>query len=77
MGVAHAHAVAALPRPRVLELCMVQGPLQWGILRDPPAIEDGHLVLPDGPGWGVELADDLEARFPYLEGDYSVPLAVP
>ena len=74
LGVAHAHAVAALPRPRVLELCMVQGPLQWGILRDPPAIEDGHLVLPKGPGWGVELADDLETRFPYLDGDYTAPL---
>ena len=32
MAVAHAHLVAALPHPRVLELCMIQGPLQWGIL---------------------------------------------
>ena len=77
LAVAHAHAVAALPRPRVLELCMVQGPLQWGILRNPPAIEDGHLILPAGPGWGVELAGGLEARFPYLDGDYSVPLDGP
>lgn len=77
MAVAHAHAVAALPRPRVLELCMVQGPLQWGILREPPAIEDGHLALPAGPGWGVELADGLEERFPYLDGHYSVPLDGP
>lgn len=74
MGVAHAHAVAALPQPRVLELCMVQGPLQWEILRNPPAIADGHLVLPDGAGWGVDLADELGSRFPYIAGDYAAPL---
>ena len=74
LGIGHAHLVAALPHPRVLELCMVQGPLQWEILSEPPAIEDGHLVLPAGPGWGVELGDDLEARFPYAEGAYTAPL---
>ena len=32
MAMANAHLVAALPNPRVLEVCMIQGPLQWGIL---------------------------------------------
>ena len=72
MATEHAHYVAALPNPRVLELCMIQGPLQWAILADPPVIENGHLVLPDKPGLGVELAEDLEARFPYIEGNYAV-----
>jgi len=70
MAVAHAHLVAALPHPRVLELCMIQGPLQWGILAQPPVIEKGWLLLSDSPGFGVELAEDLEERFPYLEGAY-------
>jgi L-alanine-DL-glutamate epimerase-like enolase superfamily enzyme len=74
MTMANAHLVAALPDPKVLELCMIQGPLQWDILRDPPVIEDGHLVLPDAPGLGVNLSDDLEERFPYIEGHYAVPL---
>jgi len=72
MAMAHAHLVAALPNPRVLELCMIQGPLQWGILKQPPVIEKGWLVLPDKPGFGVELAEDLEERFPYIEGAYWV-----
>lgn len=72
MAVEHAHYVAALPNPRVLELCMIQGPLQWAVLRDRPAIEDGWLVLPDKPGLGVQLATDLEARFPYIEGHYAI-----
>lgn len=70
MCMENAHAVAALPNPRVLELCMIQGPLQWGILAAPPAIRDGWLELPDRPGLGVELGDKLSERFPYVEGDY-------
>jgi L-alanine-DL-glutamate epimerase-like enolase superfamily enzyme len=72
MAMANAHLVAALPNPRVLELCMIQGPLQWGILGEKPTIEDGWLVLPDKPGLGVELAENLEERFPYVEGHYAV-----
>ena len=77
MTMANASLVAALPAPKVLELCMVQGPLQWGILRQPPVIEDGHLILPDAPGFGVELADDLEQRFPYIEGSYATSVSRP
>ena len=72
MCVEHAHYVAALPNPRVVELCMIQGPLQWAILEEKPRIEDGYLILPDKPGLGVSLAADLEARFPYIEGHYGV-----
>ena len=72
MAMEHAHYVAALPNPRVLELCMIQGPLQWAILAEKPVIENGYLILPDKPGLGVALADDLEACFPYIEGHYAV-----
>ena len=72
MAMANAHLVAALPNPRVLELCMIQGPLQWAIVAEKPIIEDGWLILPDKPGLGVELAEDLEDRFPYIEGHYAI-----
>ncbi len=72
MATEHAHYVAALPNPRVLELCMIQGPLQWAILKDKPAIVDGYLLLPDKPGLGVTLDKDLEERFPYIEGNYGL-----
>ena len=35
-------------------------------------VYSGYLVLPDKPGLGVELAEDLEARFPYIEGHYAI-----
>jgi L-alanine-DL-glutamate epimerase-like enolase superfamily enzyme len=71
MAMANGHLVAALPNPRVLELCMIQGPLTWEILKEKPAIKDGYLIFPDAPGLGVELADNLEEKFPYIEGNYA------
>lgn len=72
MCVENAHAVAALPGDHVLELCMIQGPLQWGILAEPPIIRDGWLELPQRPGLGVQLAADVTQRFPYIEGEYAI-----
>jgi L-alanine-DL-glutamate epimerase-like enolase superfamily enzyme len=72
MCMENAHAVAALLNPRVLELCMIQGPLQWGIFRDLPTIRAGWLQLPERPGMGVQLAPDVERQFPYIEGDYLI-----
>ena len=72
MTMANVHAVSALPNPKVLELCMIQGPLQWQILKQTPAITDGWLEIPDKPGLGVEIAEGLEDRFPYIEGGYAI-----
>jgi len=72
MTMANAHFVSALPIPKVLELCMIQGPLQWDIIADKPKIENGWLIIPDKPGLGVELSENLEERFPYIEGNYGI-----
>ena len=72
MTMANAHYVAALPRPHSLELCIIQGPLQWAILAAPPRIADGKLEIPNQPGLGVDLSPNLAERFPYTEGHYAV-----
>lgn len=72
MAMAHAHTIAALPNSDILEVCMIQGPLQWGMLAEPPIIENGYLHLPDRPGLGVALAADAVERFPYIEGHYAL-----
>jgi len=69
LTLANAHFLAALPEEHVLELFIGQGPLQWDILKNPPASE-GSLPIPDAPGWGAELADDLETQFPYIPGPW-------
>jgi L-alanine-DL-glutamate epimerase-like enolase superfamily enzyme len=72
MTMANAHFVAAMPRPKYLELCMAQGPLQWGILANPPAIRDGYLEIPQAPGLGVDLAEGVAEKYPYIEGAYHI-----
>ncbi len=72
MAMANGHFVAALPNPKVLELCMIQGPLQWGILADPPSLDDGYLHLPDRPGLGVTLSPTAATDFPYIPGHYAI-----
>lgn len=72
MGMANAHVVAALPNAPMVEECMVQGPLKWGVIEGGSPVVDGTITLSDRPGLGVSLIDDLEERYPYVEGHYSV-----
>ena len=74
MLMANAHYVAALPRPYMCEICMIQGPLLMGMLKAAPTILAGVLELADVPGLGVDLADDLEATFPYISGTWALPV---
>ena len=72
LTMANAHLVAALPESKVLEVFTGQGPLQWEILKTKPVIRNGYMELAAASGWGVELAEDLEERFPYVEGPWGV-----
>jgi L-alanine-DL-glutamate epimerase-like enolase superfamily enzyme len=74
MALAHAQLLAIQPSPRPLELCMHQGPLQWGVLAAPPTIQNGWLALPERPGLGGDLADEVAAKFPYIEGHYAIEI---
>jgi galactonate dehydratase len=35
------------------------------IVKQTLQVEDGFLIIPDGPGIGIELAEDAAERFPY------------
>jgi len=72
MLMANAHAVAALPNASMVEECMVQGPFRWGIVRDGSRVRGGTVPVLASPGLGVDVIDDLEERYPYVEGHYSV-----
>jgi L-alanine-DL-glutamate epimerase-like enolase superfamily enzyme len=74
MTMANAHFVAATPNSQILEICQLQGPLQWEILAEKPAIVDGKLQLPEKAGLGVALAEGLADKFPYIEGHYAVEI---
>ncbi len=72
MGIANGHVVTSLPNSDILELCMIQGPLQWACIADPPQIRQGHLYFQDAPGLGVTLHPEAATRYPYIEGHYAI-----
>lgn len=70
---ANAHLVAGIPNRHMLELNMTYNPLKEGVFKEPLTVENGYMDLPDKPGFGVEVIDDLEKRFPWVPGSYMKP----
>ncbi len=66
------HLLKALPNAgKYLELS-IEGPdyypWQEGLfLGDPCRVEDGHVTVPDAPGWGVEVNPDWLSRARWRE----------
>ena len=50
-----AHFCAAVPNFRVMEIDIDSVAWRDELFLNAPAIEDGELILPSGPGWGVEV----------------------
>jgi hypothetical protein len=46
-------------------------PLASEILKDPFEIDRGDLIVPKGPGWGVEVDEAVIARYPWIPGPWS------
>ena len=60
--VAHLHVCAAyaiIPYAQEynIEPCSIRD--EWPILKQPLQVQDGYLAVPDGPGLGVELDEDV------------------
>ena len=49
-----AHFCATIPNFRIMEIDIDDVPWKDEVV-SPPTIENGHLVMPDGPGWGVNV----------------------
>jgi L-alanine-DL-glutamate epimerase-like enolase superfamily enzyme len=72
------HLLAAIPNAgQYLELS-IEGtdyyPWQVGLFRgDPFAVTDGHVRVPDQPGWRVEIEPEWLARATYLASSLDDP----
>jgi galactonate dehydratase len=67
---ANASLVASIPNREYCELNQTTNPLKEEIFKEPLTVVKGTMTLPDKPGFGVELIDDLAKRFPYEPGSY-------
>ncbi len=59
-----AHLCAAIPNFHVMEIDIEDVPWKDDVVSRPPGIEDGELVIPAGPGWGVEINEDVIRAHP-------------
>jgi galactonate dehydratase len=50
------HLCAVLPNMKIMEIDIDDVPWKDEIAA-PPRIEQGHLILPEGPGWGIEVSE--------------------
>src|SRR5262245_271763 len=57
------HFVAALPNSHYFEYCVEQGALRQTLTKQKFAVVDGDISVPEEPGLGVELNEDVVARF--------------
>jgi L-alanine-DL-glutamate epimerase-like enolase superfamily enzyme len=69
---ANVHLSAASPTFTVLEYDATPGqPLREELLRDdifsPDRIEDGSLVVPEGPGLGIEINEQIIEQYAYQQ----------
>lgn len=60
----NAHFAAAVPNLRIMEIDIDRIPWDRDVFTSEPPIEDGHLVVPDTPGWGTEPDEDALAAHP-------------
>jgi len=69
--VVNVHAGAVVPNLLIQE-CFDDFLVPWSreVLRGWCRIEEGYLVVPDAPGWGVELDEEQAARYPYSERNF-------
>ena len=50
-----AHFCAAIPNFRIMECDIDEVPWRSQLLTRPYQIENGEMLLPEGPGWGTEV----------------------
>ncbi len=56
---------AAIPNARILEIDVDDVPWRDELVTAVPEIADGELRVPDGPGWGVEVAEPVLRAHPW------------
>jgi L-alanine-DL-glutamate epimerase-like enolase superfamily enzyme len=70
---ANGSLAAGIPNLMMLETNQTMNPLRTDLLKEPLVPKDGFIELPNKPGFGIEVIDDVEKRFPFIEGRYDRP----
>ncbi len=58
------HMVATIPNFLIQEHLACDVPQRYEVMSGQPVIEEGHIVVPDSPGLGVDIDEEVIARHP-------------
>lgn len=59
-----AHLCAAVPNFRIMEIDIDDIPWKDDLVSPAPVIQDGHMLLPTGPGWGANVNEEVVRAHP-------------
>ena len=65
---AHLHLLAAIPNAMICEYQMIANGLRDDLFIEPLKMENGEIIIPDLPGLGIEITDEIIAKYPYQPG---------
>ena len=57
------HFVAALPNTHYFEYCVEQGALRQTLTKQAFPVIDGDICVPEEPGLGIELNEEIVAKY--------------
>ena len=60
---------AVLPNVRIMEIDVDDVPWREDMVTSVPRIENGYLTIPSGPGWGVEMVEEVLKAHPWDKGN--------
>ena len=60
-----AHLCASVPNVRIMEIDVDDVSWKDDLITTRLDIQDGHLAIPTGPGWGAEIDEDVLAEHPW------------
>jgi L-alanine-DL-glutamate epimerase-like enolase superfamily enzyme len=61
------HFLAATPNALICEYCVEPSELSRALVRNPISIVDGMAQVPEGPGFGIELSDEVVGRYRWAD----------
>ena len=60
---------AVLPNVRIMEIDVDDVPWREDMVTNLPEIENGYLTIPSGPGWGIEMVEEVLKAHPWDKGN--------
>lgn len=60
---------AVLPNVRIMEIDVDDVPWREDMVMSVPHIENGYLTIPSGPGWGIEMVEEVLKAHPWDKGN--------